>query len=399
MPNWPVSQKAANEKVPDWYKDCFRAALLRMAVMVNVTRTKNEKDYPLSLGLLKLQDAELFKKLDKSDMAPALISLNPIKSDHKLSDDNEYRAENFFYARINFSEHDRAIGKTKRIFNRTHVTYQVPDTFIKWSYLRLQPPPGSDQELDRDKFKDNDDFIFECATNYLLKNFWHNFVHHQVQGINEGNYRDFGGAARFDSDFEADNLATIFLIRSYGLEIRAKGSCNNETAIRAIWERNRCNLVFQERAKHRHQDTERMSELERFQEAEWRFYRAICNRLSIELIARGLTVRSLRVFANGQVKKAKIGYFRGGPGKVIIELNSRRYYTKCPVYVPPEYYGAKRGTDERMRDIRSFQNRRVKDIVTSAATQYEHDLREDANLRFDAEETLKALFKRLSLPY
>lgn len=400
MCNWPDAEHVEPAKVPGWYRDCFRAALLRMAVVVNAHRHKRDKTYPVDPKLLLERDTVLFGKLESASLAPALISLNPIDSDHRLSEDNEYRAENFFYARIGFSEQGRAVKGGAGAFPRTQVTYEVPDTFIEWSYLRLQRPRVPDERLERKAFSNEEQFVFECATNYLLKNFWHNFVHRQLQGINEGNYRDFSGEARFDSDFEADNLATVFLVRSYGLPIRTAGTAapNRGDAIRAVWERNRCNLVFQERARHRHQDTARMTELERYQEAEWRFFRAICNRLSIELVARNMAVRSLRIFANGQIKKGRIGYFRTGPGNVIVELNSRRYHIASPVYVPPEYYGAKQGTQKRLDEVRAFQNRRINDIATSAATRYGHDLNLDANLRAYAGASMDALFNRLSLP-
>jgi len=250
-------------------------------------------------------------------------------------------------------------------------------------------------DLEKEKFSESE-FVFECATNYLLKNFWHNFVHCRLQGITDGNYGNFGGAARYDSDFEADNLATVFLVLSYGLPVYARGKRPANEAIKALWNRNRCNLVFQERASHRHQDQGRMTQLERFQEAEWRFFRTICNRLSIELISGGLAVRSLRVFANGTIKKGRVGFFRAG--NVIVELNSRRYYTRCPVYVPHEYYGAKRPTKSRIAHIKKFQDRRVAEIVTIAVTQYRSDLEESAELRGDAERSLKSLIRRVGLP-
>lgn len=391
--DWPDHK--TRDVVPDWYRNCFRAALFRMSIAINVSRKSHDTNYPLNSSLLKLSDFELFNKYNTTDYAPALISFNPIEHDNHLIDNNEFNAENFFYGRFSFRDQDGPVGSSKLAFARTHVTYEVPQTFIDWSFRRLEPPRGTDADLEKDKYSE-EQFVFECATNYLLKNFWHNFVHCRLQGITESNYGNFDGSARYDSDFEADNLATVFLILSYGRPVRTLGKYSMGDAIKAIWNRNRCNLVFQERASHRHQEQRRMTQLERFQEAEWRFFRMICNRLSIELISRGLAVRSLRVFANGTIKMGKIGFFRSG--NVIVELNSCRYYTRCPVYVPPEYYGAKKATEMRLTNIRKFQAVRVVEIVTTAVTQYRSDLKESAELKEDAERSLRSLFRRLALP-
>ena len=378
------------------YRDAFRLALARMAVTINNDLAKDEKNYPVPRGLFTKQDDTLLKKLDDSNLAASLFRLNIIQHDEALKDEDEFKAENFFYADLTIRRESRAVGEGMPAFNRRSVEYRVPETFVEWSCKRFHAPEGSNESLERSLFRTEDAFLFSCAANYLLKNFWHNFVHREIQGISSDNYRDFAGAARYDSDFEADNLGTLFLIASYGYPILTRGKPSRQSdSIRALLARNRCNLVFQERASHRTTDRSLHSAIELFQEAEWRFFRQICNRMSGELAAEGLAVRSIRVFANGRIRQSSQRIWRDG--RVIVELNGRRYATDSPVYVPPVEYKDANPPEEKSKHARRFRRKRVEEIAVAVIARYRREILQDAALRHDASESLNLLFIRCGM--
>lgn len=329
VPAWPVSRGL---QAPAWYIDCFRNALRRVAVVLN-----SRAPYLTGENCnLTTSDAVLEEYFRREQLDRQLIQLNTAQADVYANDD-EYSAEHFFYSSVDFPRR-KANGGLARV-----AKFAVPDTFLNWSYCRLHCPSGSPDDLLLSEFGgsvDNPDFVKHCASNYLVKNFWHNFVHREIQGISNSNYGEFGGRAREDSDFEADNLANVLLLASYGIPIHCRGRIGRDKSkrVRAIFSRNRCNLVFAERAMHRIADRAAMSDDERWEELEWRFCRGVSNAVSMELIAHGLAAPSLRIFFNGKVNRRKgpAGDRRWREGTVIVEVAGYRINTQLPPYIPDD---------------------------------------------------------------
>ena len=365
---------------PDWYQDCFRMALLRVAVTVNGTAPG------LGPTLLRQSDEALFSELGKR--VGELTRLH-VSGYDDYNFDKEYNAENFFYSSLHLAN-----GPAGRKVLR----YQLTRTFLDWSRERFQSPRGSDEELERGNYANEQSFRVACATNYLTKNLWHNYVHVALQGITEANYHHFRGEARFDSDFEADNLATLLLIKSYGLPVLARGRPpGRPLRIDALLRRNACNLVFQERAMHRREDRMGKNPLELYQESEWRFFRRICNRLSGGLAAHGLCARTLSVFADGEIRRGRGGTILYPKRNVILEINARRYYTGVPVYVPAEELAHAEIAPARRAAIDAFRNKRVRDIVTLGLAHYGEDVRNDGALADDAADQIASLWRRFGM--
>ena len=245
---------------------------------------------------------------------------------------------------------------------------------------------------------------------YLVKNFWHNFTHRVIQGITTHNYHRFRGPAREDSDFEADNISSILLVRSYGLPVFSRGAlgARNVARISALFRRNRCNLIFAERAQHRRTDRISMSLEERWAEMEWRFCRAVANALSMRLITKGFAVPSLHVFFNGQVRTAKKGNVsrRWRDGTVVVEIAGRRIDTERPPYLPDDELrswatsgegDSKELTGDRLDLIRSRRAEREGEIVQIAVAAFER-LMHDPALRDSVVANMDALSRRIAIP-
>lgn len=385
--------------VPGWYVECFRTALRRVAAVLNSCAPYERC---MLMDLLQPDDAvdALFRdrQWDRD-----LIQFQIAHDDDPRSRDDEYNAEYFFYCDVNFPR--RLAGSQPVRVAR----FVVPTTFLQWGYKRLHRPAGSHADLRAHEFGgdiESSAFVRHCATNYLVKNFWHNFVHRAIQGITTENYHRFGGPAREDSDFEADNISNLLLVRSYGLPTHSRASIgqDNAAAIQALFLRNRCNLIFAERAQHRQTDRAAMSLDERWGEMEWRFCRAVANSLSMRLISRGLSVPSLRVFFNGQVRQKKTGrtLVRWRDGTVIVEIAGRRFDTGCAPYLPDDELreqSAAHSADRaqaRLDQIRARRARREADIVQVAVSAFERLIREDASLRDSVAMSLDALSRRIS---
>jgi hypothetical protein len=182
-------------------------------------------------------------------------------------------------------------------------------------------------------------------------------------------------------------------------------SQDNAAAIQALFLRNRCNLIFAERAQHRQTDRAAMSLDERWGEMEWRFCRAVANSLSMRLISRGLSVPSLRVFFNGQVRQKKTGrtLVRWRDGTVIVEIAGRRFDTGCAPYLPDDELreqSAPHSADRaqaRLDQIRARRAKREADIVQVATSAFERLIRDDASLRDSVAMCLDALSRRISI--
>lgn len=383
--------------VPAWYGECFRTALRRVAALLNSC----EPYMRCARADLRLCDADLDSLFERNRWDEKVIQFHVGDKDPFTALDDEYSAEYFFYCDVDFpARRNDRVAK-----------FIVPTPFLEWGHRRLRRPEGLAEELELDRFGgsiDAPEFVRQCATNYLVKNFWHNFTHRAIQGITTYNYHQFRGPAREDSDFEADNVANILLVRAYGLPVLSRGAvgASNAARIEALFRRNRCNLIFAERAQHRRTDRANMGIEVRWSEMEWRFCRAVANALSIRLIGMGLAVPSLRIFFNGDLKTADGGARRWREGTVVVEIAGRRIDTGVPPYLPDDELRSESAsaegdvvetTPDRLEMIRSRRSKREAEIVRIAVAAF-GGLMRDRALRNSVVATMDALAQRISIP-
>lgn len=364
--------------------ECYRSALRRVAVILNSGTGKICKN-----SWLQLDDASIAKEFSESSLNSELISylLSAPPNGNTGADraSNEVRAEHEFYGR--FQLQSRANPE------RLHVTFNTTEVFRQWSLERLHRPYSSDEIVNAMFEKDKKSSYLTAFTNYLVKNFWHNLVHLKLQKINDLNFHEFGGDARYESDFVADNLANILLIKSYGHKVKTRGSQFPAELgkIQRLFEINRCNRVFAERALQRN---EGQTELSDFLERGWRFKRQIANALSSKLLCRGAAVADIAIYFTGKLKEKdgdRGGYYYSG--NVVVRLNQAYYNTGCAPYLnDPNAVGL---TDERKSDIRTFYSTRVQEIVDLSATRYTSDLKNDQGLRDFASNAVLGLKDKL----
>jgi len=279
------------------------------------------------------------------------------KQDTTVSYDDDDLAENFFYGRFVF----RTSGDPPI---RVETTMQ--QAFIEWSHQGLHLPRYKPDELGATASQVCDPvFIASCAANYLLKNFWHNYVHNVLQQISFENYRDFGGMARYEADFEADNLANLFLIHSYGLPVRASGFGLNDVdtfkKIVQLLRRNHCNKVFALRAAARH-ETQNQEELE------WRYRRTLSSYLSGWLAAIGFSVTAVGVYLR--------------PTQVIVSLNGIRIAVSQRPILDAEP---------------ALRHSHFKGVAVEAGARYERIVFNNPHLALSASHSLLACFTRAGL--
>ena len=390
FPHWPTGD--STDEAPDWYKDCFRNALRRTAVILN-----QHERYPTCLKVSSTQlgkpETALASLFERKNWDASLIAIHRAEKDTHANDD-EYQAEHFFYTDTQFP----SAGDVRR------ASFTVPQPFLDWSYKRLHKPRSSESILQANEFREgveDPEFISHCAANYLVKNFWHNFVHRHVQGIDNGNYHEFRGPAREDTDFDSDHIANLLLAKSYGQKLKLSGKIGNAASarLRAIFARNRCNLVFAERAKHRETDRSLMSDIERWNELEWRFCRSASNAISTELIASGLAPPSVRVFLGGEAKSGQRNghtrYWRDG--HVIVDVGGRRINTDAVAYIPDDELHTDEIAPERRSAITVRRAERLTEIITAVKLQYRKALRE-VSLADYVPKAFAALEARLSIP-
>ncbi len=287
------------------YLNCLVAAVRRMAVTLNhstqlcpiewlkwaddAIATQFAKKAPSSFPR-ETYDKLVVRARTEAEAAPGGADKDKMDQD---------AAEYFFYGRFEFRELD--------VPPRRRVEVIMQEAFLKLSRQGLHLPPYEAAELGVSaKELQSPEFISGCATNYLLKNFWHNYVHNVLQFISFENYRRFGGDARYEADFEADNLANLFLIHSYGLPVRALGIAEPKLrrSIAHLLRRNRCNDVFRLRAAKR-------EEVQTPEEKQWRYRRTLANYLSGWTAVLGCAVTSIGVYLR--------------PNHVIVSLNGMRF--------------------------------------------------------------------------
>lgn len=293
------------------YLDCYRRALRRMAVTLNLQALR------LSPAQLRCNDEQLLRALgDVRDKD--LFRLRRVSMPDAESTDPDV-AENFFYGWFE----DLAPPPGKK---RWRLIYCLPDAFLEYGYQGLHFPPYTLRDLDAEGI-DPSTLIVDCATNYILKNFWHNFVHNVYQDIDHTNHHQFGGSAQFESDFDADNLGTVLLAYSYGLPIRADGFSELDKRFLTLLRRNRCNRVFAVRATRRPRgEGNSPASLPAFLEEEWRLRRAAANYVGGRLLASGRTVGTLGVYLTGRPVRVRDTY-RRKDAKIVVQINGIRLAT------------------------------------------------------------------------
>jgi hypothetical protein len=367
----------------------FRNALRRVVCVLN-----SRAPFP-SCSRIKLTESDrtVADAFRKAKLDADLIQFNVEEYDEFARTD-EHHAENHFYSNVAF---ERRHGRRVAVF-------KVPRVFLDWGYQNLRRPAADPLILAEFPGGQSDpDYVMHCATNYLVKNFWHNFVHGEIQGINQANYGHFRGLAREDSDFEADHIANLLTLRSYGVPLlyRGNGGDSRRDRINAIFTRNRCNQVFAKRARHRQEDSEAATDEQRWSEQEWRFCRGVANRVSIALLAHHLAVPSLSIFLGGEVRWSKR---RAGPwrhGNVLAEIARRRFASPFPAYVPDDEWRAFKSKSpvprNRQTDIRRKRAAREEEIAGWLRGEYRQALASNPSLRESIRGQLEALETRLDV--
>lgn len=377
------------DSTPSEYDECYLRALRRMAVTLNCHTPRSS---PFSPTLLKNSDLELRdifpqKKIGSVDANAALVNHELIDRRQTLEDFDQ--AENLFYGDFDFSCPRGFKGIVR-------VTHRSTPAFRKWSFEQLRWPtieaPQGEPNLLKKKLNETDaEFMMSCASNYLIKNFWHNYVHRQIQGIASHNYHSFGGEARDHSDFTADNLATMLFVRSYGVDILTSGRSGSDrsNAVRDLLNRNRCNLVFAERDRHRIESTTEMGAHERWQEAQWQFRRRAAMAISNQLVGRGAAATSLGVYLRGERRSRDDWFYH--KELVVVEINGRYFVSNQYSYIPDPAKPMKAQT-------RKTAYERREKLAINAVDQYTSLLEQTSGLRANARQSLSALAGRISVP-
>jgi hypothetical protein len=365
----------------------------RMAILLNAGHVK-----PICMTWLTKTDAAIEALFTKYTLDYLVDYKEVGRPGAKAPQPSEIdQAENGFYGKFSFG-YPRKVGAGLR------VGLEMTTPFLQWSYAKLFRPKGSDADLERHRFKDESTFMQDCATNYLLKNFWHNYVHNALQDVHELNYFKFDGDLTTENDFEADHVASLLLVRSYGHPLGTSGHSSNSirASIHGVLTRNRCNRVFAEREEIRRRYAKKLAaagkpktprELRRdafaaFPELEMYFRRRIANGLSAKLIEEGYCVTRLGVYSTGRVRMGRAEVFR--QGNVVIQLNGLSIDTKMAVYVRDPF-----STKSNAPQKQTSQQRRINAIVDMAANTFGADLKARPTLRDFAAKSLEALGARM----
>jgi hypothetical protein len=290
--------------------------------------------------------------------------LNESAHDSRLTDEDA--AEDDFYSSFEY----RTTGV---------LAYTLTRAFFRYSYNGLVEPPAT-----RRPKENRQAFLRDCATNYLVKNFWHNHVHECFQKITSSNYHDFKGESRYSSDFAADNLGNVLHALSYGHVLFADDSDQTKparTGLHELFQRNRCNRVFAIRDEARiHRKFRSANSIDALLEAEWLIRRRLANEISIRCIERGRALASISVHLWGPIRKSN-GHFQRPNAQGSVEMNGIR----IPLY--------DLGNISYLR--RDEVKEAVDHYVTTLDTLYATHLRSDSSLRAYARDALKTTVRRL----
>lgn len=277
----------------------------------------------------------------------------------------------YFYGHFDF----KYVGRPKKL----RCTRVFTPTFVGTNYLGVGKPKYSNSQVGWDG-QDLEEYLSACAVNYLIKNSWHNFVHVRLQGQNHENYLNFQGLARRQIDAEADHLATVLLVMSYGLPISLDGwTSPNEDIVRVL-RRNRCNDIFKVRAEVRGQKSTP-------EEAEERYCRALLNYLSGWLIARGLCPHTINVYL-GPRRLQRPGFERKlNSEQVLIDLNGYRIDT-----------GLGWKSNPSIGNPAPSQRDHFREIAENVQTKYLEHLNADRLARGYVRSSLSARFRSMEIP-
>lgn len=381
--------ESKGDKPPAEYDECYSRALRRMAVALNCHTPANT---PFGPSALKKSDVELqhlfaHKKIGSVDANAALVNHERIDRQQEVEDFDH--AENLFYGDFNFS-------CPRGFKDIVRVTHRSTPAFREWSFKRLVWPTfetegGRQALLEKQPSESDSEFMMSCASNYLLKNFWHNYVHRAIQGITSENYHSFGGEARDQSDFTADNIGTILFLRSYGIEILTSGRSRpvRVAAVRELMRRNRCNLVFAERDRLRIDRIANLPTHERWEEAQWQFRRRVAMTISNRLIEQGAAVTSLEIYLRGEKKTRENWFFHNQ--NVVVQLNGRYLVCNHVPYIPDP-------AKEQKSQTRAKAYQRRQELADSAVGQYISMVEQSKELRTYADSSLAALSARVKIP-
>jgi hypothetical protein len=378
-----------NSEPPPEYERSYLWALRRMAVTLNCQTPRHSRFSQTSLSKSDQELEELFRrtKVGSVDANAALVNHERIHRDQQLEEFDQ--AENLFYGDFSFT-------CPRGFKDIVRVTHRSTPAFRQWSFRRLVWPTieteqGGSEPLKKRVNETDSEFMMSCAANYLLKNFWHNYVHREIQGITSENYHSFGGPARDQSDFTADNIGTVLFLRSYGVPILTRGRTSPErhATIRDLLNRNRCNLVFAERDRLRIERTSQLPTEERWREAQWQFRRRVAMAISNNLLERGAAVISLGVYLRGQRPTREQWFFHDQ--NVVIELNGRYMVCNHVPYIPDP-------AKEQKPRTRAMAYQRRQELANSAVAQYTSLLDHSQELRTYAENSLSALAARIKVP-
>ena len=313
--------------VPVWYGDCFRTALRRVAALLN----SREPYVRCARADLRLHDADLDSLFECNRWDEHVIQFHVGDKDPFTALDDGSAPSTSSIA-TSTSRRVATIGWRSSSCQRHSSNGAIGACGGRRAWPRSWSSTGSAAASMH---------LSSCATAPLT--IWSRtsgttLPTEPSKASPPSNYHQFRGPAREDSDFEADNVANILLVRAYGLPVLSRGvvGASNAARIEALFRRNRCNLIFAERAQHRRTDRANMGIEERWSEMEWRFCRAVANALSIRLIGMGLAVPSLRIFFNGDLKTADGGARRWREGTVVVEIAGRRIDTGVPPYLPDD---------------------------------------------------------------
>ncbi len=329
--------------------------------------------------LLKLDDARIkahfIRTIDTHDHRPINDSL--VRLHHEREDPNvrdKEALEKFFFGHFGDFSRSKKSGCIR-------MDYTLTQRFLETSHEGLHWPDYSDSDLGLSKkeAKKEKGILAEFATNYLLKSLWHTYVHNKIQGITHANFLEFEGGARDDSDFEADNLATLFLIHSYGLPVTTEGLKDSGTRRKIIYllRRNRCNRVFFLRARTLGGEAGSAHPYAEPDEREWVYRRTLSTYLSGWMAVHGFAVTSIGVFLAQRTEKD------GGlpDARVVVELNRVRIASDIPAVLED-------GTPRR---------RHFHEIAMRVSRDYVNNLADSPTLRSYACDSLAAFFERAGI--
>lgn len=317
--DWWESLPAENGLTPPEWEACIERALRR------VTLATNHSLY--NPAILSHSDETLERQFPNDD--DRLFKYrNDLPAGGKIPESDELVTEEFaeyFYGDLKVIHGSAAEARLRFL-------YRVTWAFLRSGYEGFRDPPYSEEQLGfaplvppagggqapigLERVDDPSQRKRLMATNYLVKNLWHNYVHNRFQDINDENFDEFKGRARYQSDFEADTLATILLAKSYNLPVFANSdrpTFDHDKSTVYLLRRNRCSKMFVIRAQKRmEQETE--------DEKKWNYCRQVAVYVGGWLLAQQRAAASVSAYLNHE-------------GRVVVEVNGAYLHTNCDAHI------------------------------------------------------------------